>query len=95
LGESVDAPWGLTEEGLLLWFEGELIGTNVENLLQSGVSLENGLLFANGAIQVYNLHGMLVAQGNNSISTSHLQAGVYIIAVSNAEGNMVQKMLLQ
>ncbi|MBQ5388534.1 MAG: T9SS type A sorting domain-containing protein [Paludibacteraceae bacterium] len=95
LGVSVDAPWVLTEEGLLLWFEGELIGTNVENLLQSGISMENELLLANGAIQVYNLHGMLVAQGNNSISTSHLQAGVYIIAVSNAEGNMVQKMLLQ
>lgn len=94
LGESVDAPWRLTEEGLLLWFEGQ-IGTNVENLLQSGISMENELLLANGAIQVYNLHGMLVAQGNNSISTSHLQAGVYIIAVSNAEGNMVQKMLLQ
>lgn len=94
LDESVDAPWGLTEEGLLLWFEGQ-IGTNVEDLLQSGISMENELLLANGAIQVYNLHGMLVAQGNNSISTSHLQAGVYIIAVSNAEGNMVQKMLLQ
>ena len=49
---------------------------------------------ANGAIQVYNLHGMLVAQGVGNASASHLSTGVYIVSVTGADGNAVQKLLI-
>ena len=94
-GYNVAAPWVLDEAGLQLWFESESIGSGVDNLInQSGISIENGSIVANGAIQVYNLHGMLVAQGVGNASASHLSTGAYIVSVTSADGNAVQKLLI-
>ena len=94
-GYDVTAPWVLDEAGLQLWFEGDLIGDAVDNLInQSGISLENGSIMANGAIRVYNLNGMLVAQGVNYASAAHLNTGVYVVSVTNASGNAVLKLLI-
>lgn len=95
LGDNVDAPWVLDETGLVLYFEGKQIGTAVDNVMgQAGISFENGMLMANGTIMVYNLNGMLVAQGVDNLSASHLQTGVYIISVTNVDGSNVQKLLI-
>jgi hypothetical protein len=94
-GNNAANPWILDDMGLALWFESESIGSGVDNLInQSGISIENGSIVANGAIQVYNLHGMLVAQGVGNASASHLSTGVYIVSVTSADGNAVQKLLI-
>ena len=94
-GNNAANPWILGDMGLVLWFESESIGSGVDNLInQSGISIENGSIVANGAIQVYNLHGMLVAQGVGNASASHLSTGVYIVSVTSADGNAVQKLLI-
>lgn len=94
-GNNAANPWILDDMGLALWFESESIGSGVDNLTnQSGISIENGSIVANGAIQVYNLHGMLVAQGVGNASASHLSTGVYIVSVTSADGNAVQKLLI-
>lgn len=94
LGESVDAPWVQNGSDLALWFEASVI-SGVDNVQeQTNIVLENGMLKANGKIQVYDLNGAMVAQGVDRIPAAQLNMGVYIISVSNAEGNQVGKLLI-
>ena len=94
LGESVDAPWVLNGTDLALWFETS-VGSGVDNVVdQPSISLENGILKANGKIQVYNLKGIMVAQGIDNIPVSQMNVGVYIIAISSEEGDSVHKLLI-
>lgn len=94
LGESVDAPWVQNGSDLALWFEASVI-SGVDNVQeQTNIVLENGMLKANGKIQVYDLNGSMVAQGVDRIPAAQLNMGVYIISVSNAEGNQVGKLLI-
>ena len=94
LGESVDAPWMLTGTDLALWFETS-ISSGVDNVVdQPSISLENGILKANGKIQVYDLKGIMVAQGIDNIPVSQMNVGVYIIAISSEEGDSVHKLLI-
>ncbi len=93
-GESADAPWVLNAADLKLWFETS-VGSGVDNLIAaSNIALVDGMLQANGKISVYNLNGMMVAQGVDCVPASQLNMGVYIISVSNAEGSQVGKILI-
>ena len=93
-GESADAPWVLNVADLKLWFETS-VGSGVDNLIAaSNIALVDGMLMANGKISVYNLNGMMVAQGVDCVPASQLNMGVYIISVSNAEGSQVGKILI-
>ena len=95
MGNSADAPWVLGTDGLSLWFEGNTPGTGVEDVvLSSGILLENGMMMTEGMLRVYDLNGLLHVQGMNAVNVSALPMGVYIIAITNAEGMSVQKLLI-
>ena len=49
----------------------------------------NGVVTAEGAIEVYNVNGMVVARGNESLDLRNLNAGVYIVR----NGNNVRKVV--
>lgn len=54
----------------------------------------NGTLQADGAITVYNLNGMVIAQGMNTINMQALNAGVYIVSVNNNSAAATCKVLI-
>lgn len=94
-GTTVDAPWVLGEE-LYLWFENSSPATSVENVGNTpSISLENGTLVADGAIKIYNLNGMMVAQAEDALPVAHLTSGVYIISITNENGNQTGKILIR
>lgn len=94
LGNTIDAPW-VMDDALHLWFEGANSTLDIESVVTTPlVNLVNGTLQAEGAITVYNLNGMIIAQGMNTISTQALNAGVYIVAVKNNNGAATCKVLI-
>lgn len=96
LGTTVATPWVLADGELYLWLEESGPTTSVENVGTTPIiSYENGILSADGVISVYNLNGMMVAQGENALSAAHLSAGVYVLSVSNNEGSQVGKILIR
>lgn len=96
LGTTVATPWVLADGELYLWLEESGPTTGVENVGTTPIiSYENGILSADGVISVYNLNGMMVAQGENALSAAHLSAGVYVLSVSNNEGSQVGKILIR
>ena len=94
LGNTIDAPW-VMDDALHLWFEGANSTLDIESVVTTPlVNLVNGTLQAEGAITVYNLNGMIIAQGMNTISTQALNAGVYIVAVKNNNSATTCKVLI-
>lgn len=95
LGNNVQAPWILDEGTLYLWFEGANSTLDVENVITTpAITINNGSLEAEGPIAVYNISGMLVAQGIDVVSTQNLNAGVYIVAVKNNNSATTCKVLI-
>lgn len=96
LGDSLTAPWELGEEAMQLWYEGEIdIPDAVENIvIGDDVTIENGMLIANGTMTVYSLNGVLVAQGNDCLCTTSLNQGVYIVLVTNQSKRAAIKLLI-
>jgi hypothetical protein len=96
LGDSLTAPWELGEETMQLWYEGEIdIPDAVENIIiGDDVTIEDGMLIANGAVTVYSLNGVLVAQGNDCLCTTSLNQGVYIVLVTNQSKRAAIKLLI-
>lgn len=93
-GANIDAPW-VMDDALHLWFEGANSTLDIESVVTTPlVNLVNGTLQAEGAITVYNLNGMIIAQGMNTISTQALNAGVYIVAVKNNNSAATCKVLI-
>lgn len=56
----------------------------------SDITLQAGIIYADGPVAVYNTAGTVVARGNGSVSTAYLAPGLYI-AVS---GNNVLKLIV-
>lgn len=95
LGQTAGAPW-VWDENLYLWFESSSPATSVENVGNTpSISLENGTLVADGAIKIYNLNGMMVAQAEDALPVAHLTLGVYIISITNENGNQTGKILIR
>ena len=65
------------------------IGTGVEGVTTDTFSYANGVVTAEGAIEVYNVGGAIVARGNDSVDLRGLNAGVYIVR----NGNQVRKVV--
>ena len=94
LGANIDAPW-VMDEALHLWFEGANSTLDIESVVTTPlVNLVNGTLQAEGAITVYNLNGMIIAQGMNTINMQSLNAGVYIVSVNNNSSAATCKVLI-
>ena len=54
-----------------------------------GIVYANGVVAAEGAIEVYNVGGAIVARGNDNVDLRALNAGVYIVR----NGNQVRKVV--
>ena len=94
LGANIDAPW-VMGEALHLWFEGADSTLDIEGITTTPlVNMVNGTLQAEGAITVYNLNGMVIAQGMNTINMQSLNAGVYIVSVNNNSAAATCKVLI-
>ena len=66
------------------------IGTGIEGVESiAAIRYANGVVVAEGAIEVYNVNGMVVARGNETIDLRNLAAGVYIVR----NGNNVRKVV--
>ena len=65
------------------------IGTGVEGVTTDTFSYANGVVTAEGAIEVYNVGGAIVARGNDNVDLRALNAGVYIVR----NGNQVRKVV--
>ena len=71
------------------WEEVE-IGTGVNRVeLAGGIGYAYGVVSAEGAIEVYNVNGAVVARGNDNVDLRGLGRGVYIIR----NGNQVRKVV--
>jgi hypothetical protein len=79
-----------------LWYEGEIdIPDAVENIIiGDDVTIEDGMLIANGAVTVYSLNGALLAQGNDRLCITSLNQGVYIVMVTNQSKRAAIKLLI-
>lgn len=55
----------------------------------NGIAYAYGVVSAEGAIEVYNINGVVVARGNDNIDLRALNAGVYIVR----NGNQVRKVV--
>ena len=66
------------------------ISTSIDGVeVAGGIAYANGVVTAEGAIEVYNVGGAIVARGNDSVDLRALNAGVYIVR----NGNQVRKVV--
>ena len=65
------------------------IATGIENVVANGVVYTNNTVVADGAIEVYNINGVIVARGNNSVDLHNLNNGIYIVR----NGEQVRKVV--
>ena len=70
--------------------EGGEISTGIESVVAAdGIRYAYGVVEAEGAIEVYNVNGTVVARGNDNVDLAGLGRGVYIIR----NGNQVRKVV--
>ena len=66
------------------------ISTSIDGVeVAGGIAYANGVVTAEGAIEVYNVGGAIVARGNDNVDLRALNAGVYIVR----NGNQVRKVV--
>ncbi len=66
------------------------ISTSIDGVeVAGGIAYTNGVVTAEGAIEVYNVGGAIVARGNDNVDLRALNAGVYIVR----NGNQVRKVV--
>ena len=67
-----------------------VVGTGIDRVeTANGITYAYGVVSAEGAIEVYNINGAVVARGNDSIDLRGLNGGVYIVR----NGNQVRKVV--
>lgn len=55
---------------------------SVDEVIAAGISYDGSAIKADGDISVYNVYGVKVAGGEDSVATDGLQPGVYVISAS-------------
>ena len=61
----------------------------------TGISAVESEVAADGAVSVYNLNGMMVAQGNGKDVLNGLSKGIYVVKVQTANGVKTMKVALK
>ena len=61
----------------------------------TGISAVESEVAADGAVSVYNLNGMMVAQGNDKDVLNGLSKGIYVVKVQTANGVKTMKVALK
>jgi hypothetical protein len=92
-GSNVDAPWQLDDQ-LILWYENSITSNVDDIIISEELTIEGNMLQSAGMMHLYNIHGMLVAQGTNAVNLYGLNTGVYILTVTNNNYKQVTKVLL-
>ena len=96
--------WVINEDSkLTLWFEKTLEiepeekpeDTPVDNVEHNSMAFDGQMILTEGLIRIYNINGILVAEGNNSISTAELNTGIYIVTVANNSNFYSTKILVR
>ena len=94
-GENMAEPWVLDEDGLRVWIEGLEIADGVDNIvIGEDITLEDGILNANGDVAVYTINGMLVLQGHDTVNIATLGQGIYIVTVTNNAHRAALKVMI-
>jgi hypothetical protein len=82
-GEDATAPWVLNDSNLHLYFEKETSGVANMTVAPAVLSKTANAFVANGCkIAVYNFQGMNVANANDTVSTTSLAPGVYVVTAA-------------
>jgi hypothetical protein len=89
-GQSETAPWAYINSALALYFEGQESTSASDMSLTIGNSaiqrIGNAIIAEGCNISVYNMNGVKVVTGANSISTLNLNRGVYVVVAVDANG---------
>jgi hypothetical protein len=94
-GENMAEPWVLDEDGLRVWIEGLEIADGVDNIvIGEDITVEDGILNANGDVAVYTINGMLVLQGHDTVNIATLGQGIYIVTVTNNAHRAALKVMI-
>lgn len=94
-GENMAEPWVLDEDGLHVWIEGLEIADGVDNIvIGEDITVEDGILNANGDVAVYTINGMLVLQGHDTVNIATLGQGIYIVTVTNNAHRAALKVMI-
>lgn len=86
LGQTINAPWTFDiNKNLYLWFESDGVITSTDNIEynDNAIAFDGKTITTNGRIRLYNINGMLISEQENSMSTTNLNAGIYIVTVVN------------
>lgn len=68
------------------------IATGIEhNSYSNGIDYVDGIVIAEGAIEVYNINGTIADSGNNEIDLNKLNRGIYIVR----NGDQVRKVVVR
>ncbi len=61
--------------------------SGVENIVDSktAINMNGNIVSFPGMIEVYNINGQRVAQGNNTLSIAELSRGIYVVRASNGK----------
>jgi hypothetical protein len=87
-GETEAEPWSFEDNALALYFEGREY-SSVANLKVGSATIQragNSIIAEGCDITVYNLNGVKLVKGANSVSTLNLNSGVYVIVAVDANG---------
>lgn len=87
LGGSAAEPWVKGDNRFTLYFEDKDNVTGIDGVGSdkvSAISFDGSQLTANGIITVYNVAGLAVAQGADSLPVANLAKGVYVAKCSGS-----------
>jgi hypothetical protein len=59
------------------------------------MTFDGQMILTEGLIRIYNINGVLVAEGDNAISTAELNTGIYVVTVSNNSDFYSTKILVR
>jgi hypothetical protein len=89
-GETEASPWSFADNKLALYFEGRKY-TSVSNIKVGDSAIQrvgNSIIAAGCKISVYNMNGVKLVAGANSVSTLNLNAGVYVVVAVTESGDV-------
>ena len=64
--------------------------TGVENMESSSLTIQGHVATAEGAVQVLDVQGKVVAEGYQRVDFSHLNSGVYVVKAGEASRKVIK-----
>ena len=67
----------------------------IDDIEHIAMTFDGQMILTEGLIRIYNINGVLVAEGDNAISTAELNTGIYVVTVSNNSDFYSTKILVR